>query len=46
MRAYGRQGLAVCFVKWDDGWRVMVGARTEALLQGLVNELGLEIDDW
>ena len=26
MWAYGKPGLAVCLVKWSDGWRVFIGA--------------------
>jgi hypothetical protein len=50
MRAYGRNGQAVCFVKWSDflskkkTWRVFAGASTKAGLAATATDLRLEWD--
>lgn len=43
MWAYGKPGLAVCLVQWDDGWRVFVGAEHEDSLAE-VDALGVELE--
>jgi hypothetical protein len=44
MWAYGRLGLAVCFVQWDDGWRIFVGAVDESTLGQFGSEFGVAIE--
>lgn len=43
MWAYGRPGLAVCLVEWEDGWRVFARADGEERLRELA-KLGVEIE--
>ena len=43
MRAYSRPGLAVCFVEWDDDWRIFVGAANEDVLAEIAN-LGVSLE--
>jgi hypothetical protein len=43
MWAYSRKGLAVCLVRWTDGWRVFVGADDEAALKTFSAEFGVKI---
>jgi hypothetical protein len=45
MRAYQKNGQALCFVKWMPEWRVFVGAQSEASLDAIADELGLKWDD-
>jgi hypothetical protein len=39
MRAYNRPGWAVCFLKWDDGWRIFAGSTSDAEMNKLASEL-------
>ena len=34
MRAYNKTGAAICFLKWDDGWRIFAGCTGEAGASG------------
>lgn len=43
MWAYGKPGVAVCLVRWDDGWRVFVGAKDEESL-GELGALGVDLE--
>jgi hypothetical protein len=45
MRAYQKNGQALCFVKWMPEWQVFVGAQSEASLEATADELGLKWDD-
>lgn len=42
MRAYNRPHRAICFLKWEDDWRVFAGAARQSLLNGTKRELGLK----
>ena len=44
LRAYNQMGAAICFVKWDDGWRILVGASSAAVVSELELRLGVEWD--
>jgi hypothetical protein len=44
MRAYGKNGQALCFLKWEPEWRVFAGCQSEASLAGIADELGLQWD--
>jgi hypothetical protein len=50
MRAYGREGQAVCFLKWQDlfekseTWRVFAGAGTKVELDAIASDLHLKWD--
>jgi hypothetical protein len=39
MRAYNQPGAAVCFVKWEDGWRIFAGSISDAGMNKLASEL-------
>jgi hypothetical protein len=41
MRAYGRPGQAVCFLRWEDSWRVFAGAISKSGLEDIAEELGI-----
>jgi hypothetical protein len=41
MRAYNKPGAAICFLKWDDGWRVFAGCTGEAGVSAIAAELGV-----
>ncbi len=43
MWAYGAHGLAVCLVKWSDGWRIFVGASDQKALDRL-NATGVTLE--
>jgi hypothetical protein len=45
MRAYNRQGQAVCFLRWEDSWRVFAGTHTEADLNEIADDLGIEWEE-
>jgi hypothetical protein len=45
MRAYHKNGQALCFLKWMPEWRVFVGSQSEASLSAIAEELGLEWDN-
>jgi hypothetical protein len=45
MRAYQKQGRALCFLKWHDSWRVFAGVQTEEELDTVAGELSLRWDD-
>lgn len=44
MWAYGKPGVAVCFVRWDDGWRIFVGATSGDLLAQFERNLEVELE--
>ena len=44
MWAYRKRGRAVCYLKWDDGWRVMVGATSSTLYKAAAEDLGITFD--
>lgn len=46
MRAYNRPGQAVCFLQWDDSWRVFGGTSTKDGLAEMAKDLGLEWDGY
>jgi hypothetical protein len=46
MRAYHKPGRALCFLRWDDSWRVFAAASTEPELAAMASELNLRWDDW
>src|SRR5205823_244383 len=41
MRAYGRPGQAICFLRWEDSWRIFAGASTQRRFVAIATELGL-----
>jgi hypothetical protein len=43
MWAYGAPNLAVCLVKWDDGWRIFVGASSDERLAD-IGALGVDLE--
>lgn len=45
MHAYCRPGDALCFVKWDDSWRIFVGSTTKSGLQQVASDLQISWDD-
>jgi hypothetical protein len=45
MRAYDRPGKAVCFLKWEDSFRVFAGAARTVDLDAIARELGLRWDN-
>lgn len=44
MRAYSQPGRALCFVKWDDSWRVFLGAHSESDRTAVASDLSLRWD--
>jgi hypothetical protein len=44
MRAYHQPGCALCFLRWDDSWRVFAGACSEAGSTEVASELGVRRD--
>lgn len=41
MRAYSRQGQAVCLLEWDDGWRIFCGTAAKQDAARIADELGI-----
>jgi hypothetical protein len=41
LRAYNRPGLATCFVKWGDDWRIFAGATNDLGMHTVESELGV-----
>ena len=41
MRAYGRPGQAICFLRWEDSWRIFAGASTQRHFVAIATELGV-----
>ena len=41
LRAYNRTGSAICFLKWEDGWRVFAGFTSAAAIKSVASELGV-----
>jgi hypothetical protein len=41
LRAYNKPGAAMCFLKWDDGWRVFGGCINEDGMNAIASELGI-----
>jgi hypothetical protein len=39
LRAYTRPGMAICFLKWEDCWRIFAGASSEAGMHAIAAEL-------
>lgn len=44
MRAYNKPGAAICFLKWEDGWRIFAGSTSDAGMSAIATELGIEWD--
>ena len=43
MWAYRKRGRAVCYVRWGkDGWRIFVGATSEANVKAVARDLGVK----
>ena len=42
MWAYRKRGRTVCYVKWDDGWRIFVAAMSGASVDRVAGELGVQ----
>jgi hypothetical protein len=42
MRAYNKPGAAICFLKWEDEWRIFAGCTEEAGMSAIASELGIE----
>jgi hypothetical protein len=42
MRAYNKPGTAICFLKWDDGWRIFAGCTDKAGVNAIARELGVK----
>jgi hypothetical protein len=45
MRAYNRQNQAICFLPWEDSWRIFAGAKKESDLERTAEELSLEWEE-
>jgi hypothetical protein len=43
MRAYSRPGCSVCFLRWEDSWRIFAGACSKREFDAMTAELG---DHW
>jgi hypothetical protein len=41
LRAYNRPGMAICFLMWDDGWRIFCGSTSAAGMTPIASELGV-----
>jgi hypothetical protein len=41
MRAYNKPGTAICFLKWDDGWRIFAGCTSDAGMNAIASEFGV-----
>jgi hypothetical protein len=41
MQAYNQPGRALCYLKWEDDWRIFVGSSTLADLNTVATELGV-----
>lgn len=41
LRAYNKPGSAVCFLRWEDGWRVFAGSTSESGMNALASEFGV-----
>lgn len=41
MRAYNRDGQAVCLVEWEDSWRIFGGATTKTGMSEIAHDLGI-----
>ena len=41
MRAYGRPGQAICFLRWEDSWRIFAGASAQRHFVAIATELGV-----
>ncbi len=41
LRAYNRTGAAICFLRWEDEWRIFAGFTSEAGMHAIGSELGV-----
>ena len=41
LRAYNRTGAAICFLRWDENWRIFAGFTTAAAMTAVAWELGV-----
>jgi hypothetical protein len=41
LRAYSRAGKAVCFLRWEDEWRIFAGATSEEGMNAIAADLGV-----
>jgi hypothetical protein len=44
MRAYSRDGVALCWLKWEDTWRVFASSAHEDRVEGLAQQLSIAWD--
>lgn len=44
LRAYNQPGKAICFVRWDDGWRIFAGSTNEGDMEAIAVDLGATWD--
>ena len=44
MRAYSRHGVALCWLEWEDTWRIFVAAADEVRVEGLAEQLSVAWD--
>jgi hypothetical protein len=44
MWAFSGEGLSVCLVRWNDGWRIFAGAADEARLKAFAEEVGVTFE--
>lgn len=41
LRAYNRPGEAICFLKWEDEWRIFAGSTSEEGMKTIAADLGV-----
>lgn len=41
LRAYSRTGKAICFLRWEDEWRIFAGATSEEGMRAIAADLGV-----
>ncbi len=41
LRAYNRRGSAICFLRWEDEWRVFAGFTSATAMKAVASELGV-----
>ena len=41
LRAYNKPGSAICFLRWEDEWRIFAGSTSESGMNALASEFGV-----
>jgi hypothetical protein len=44
MRAYSRDGVALCWLEWEDTWRIFVASADEVRVEGLAEQFSVAWD--